>query len=129
MTDPSDPASSWAGLNDGYGEVHLQDFLGTRTPGTTNLRTSGWERQLYVQIYFENIVPTYYMDFFWDGPPQTTQTFIWDNFTSFTPGSQVLVDSYGSVFEISSVNVPFLWLKKTSGIRSYGSFWKYNFIQ
>lgn len=111
--DNLDPAST-PGTQDGYGEVHLQDKLGKRTLGTADKRIDGWERQLLVKIRLTPFAPTHTMIIGSNDSPLSTQTPVLDFLDSILPGTDILVDGYGNVFEIDSVQTPYVWLKKPS---------------
>lgn len=106
-----DPPSH-PGTQDGYGEVHLQDKLGTRPPETVVERTNGWERQLLVQLQLTPFASGHLMVIGSNDTPLTTQTPVLDFLDSILPGTDVFVDAYGSAFEIDHVQLPYVWLKK-----------------
>jgi hypothetical protein len=101
-------------MQDGYGEIYLEDGLGTRPLGTTIERTNGWDRQLLIEIELSPYSLGYLMSLGSDYEPLTTQTPVSDFINSITPGIDVLVDGYGNVFEIDHIALPYAWLKKPS---------------
>lgn len=110
--DPSDPPST-PGTSDMVGEIHLQDQLGTRPAGTTDIRTNGWERQLYAELFFSPAIPIFYIDVQSDGAPLSTGLPLVDTISLITPGADVIVDILGNVFEIDRVSADgYMWVRK-----------------
>lgn len=108
-----DPVSDY-GTQDGYGEVHLNDKLGTRATNTIDSRKNGWDRQLLVEL---KLIPSNYtgiMSLNSNDMPLTTQVPVIDLFNSIIPGIDILVDGYGNVFEIDHIQNTYVWLKKPS---------------
>lgn len=108
-----DPLSH-PGMQDGYGEVHLQDKLGTRSPGTIDERRNGWERQLLIQLQLTPFASGHLMVIGSNDPPLSTKAPVIDFLDSIVPGTDVFVDGYGNVFEVDHVQLPYVWLKKPS---------------
>lgn len=106
-----DPIST-PGTQDGYGEAHLQDKLGTRTSGTTKPRSDGWERQLLIKLQLSLGASGHYMVIGSSDPPLTTQTPVIDFLEAITPGLDIFIDGYGNAFEIERFEAPYVWLKK-----------------
>lgn len=115
--DNLDPIST-PGTQDGYGELYLEDELGTRKAGTTDIRTGGWNRQLLIQLQLTPFSTSHLMIIGSHGTPLSTQTPATNFLSSIEAGVDVLVDSAGNVFEIDSVQLPYVWLKKptSSGV-------------
>ncbi len=106
-----DPVSS-PGTQDGYGETHLQDKLGTRPYGTTEVRSDGWERQLLVKLQLTLGASGHLMVIGSSDPPLTTQAPVVDFLETIVPGLDVFIDGYGNAFEVDSFEAPYVWLKK-----------------
>ena len=114
LIDNLDP-SSHPGTQDGYGETHLRDKLGTRPPNTTVKRVNGWERQLLIELQITPFAGGHLMVIGSSDPPLTTGIgYTVDFLDSLIPGTDVFVDNYGNVFEIDHIALPSVWLKKPS---------------
>ncbi len=100
-------------MQDGYGEIHLQDKLGIRN-NITDERINGWERQLLVKLQLSPFSDAHLMVIGSNDAPLSTQSPVIDFGDSITPGIDVLVDGYGNVFEIDKVTLPYIWAKKPS---------------